>query len=160
MPPKLRSKTTVESSKPGSNAAKAAQEGRVLALVGHIENLINSSVRQQGNPSNNPIEQVEGRGVGNVDVLILFFNNSNEFKAFMQEIKSERVVMIAIMEEMKYFRERKQTRQEVASKPERQFCNELRVSIMITYGELVNFTAYLCRQRLDTFLPIGKREVL
>ena len=33
--------------------------------------------------------------------------------------------MIAIMEEMKYFREREQTRQEVASKPERQFSNEL-----------------------------------
>ena len=33
--------------------------------------------------------------------------------------------MIVIMEEMKYFRERKQTRQEVASKPERQFSNEL-----------------------------------
>ena len=33
-------------------------------------------------------------------------------------------------------------------------------SILITYGELVNFTAYLCRKRLDTFLPIGEREVL
>ena len=43
----------------------------------------------------------------------------------MQEIKSHRVVMIAIMEEMKYFREKKQTRQEVASKPQRQFYNEL-----------------------------------
>ena len=37
----------------------------------HIENLMNSS--------NNPIEQVEGRGVGNVDVPILFSNNFNEF---------------------------------------------------------------------------------
>ena len=43
----------------------------------------------------------------------------------MQEIKSHRVVMTTIMEEMKYFREREQTRQEVASKPERQFSNEL-----------------------------------
>ena len=68
--------------------------------------------------------------------------------------------MTTIMEEMKYFREREQTRQEVSSKLERQFCNELEGSIMITYGELVNFTAYLSRQRLDTFLPIGEREVL
>ena len=60
-----------------------------------------------------------------MDVPILFSNNSNEFQAFMQEIKSLRVVMIVIMEEMKYFREREQTRQEVASKPERQFSNEL-----------------------------------
>ena len=75
-----------------------------------IENLMNSPVQQQGNPSNNPIEQVEGRGAGNVDVPILFSNNSNEFQAFMQEIKSQRVVMTAIMEEMKYFREREQTR--------------------------------------------------
>ena len=40
------------------------------------------------NPSNNPIEQVEGRDVGNVEVPILFSNNSNEFQALMQEIKS------------------------------------------------------------------------
>ena len=43
----------------------------------------------------------------------------------MQELKSHRVVMTAIMEEMKYFREREQTRLEDASKPERQFSNEL-----------------------------------
>ena len=43
----------------------------------------------------------------------------------MQEIKSHRVVMTTILEEMKYFRESEQTRQEVASKPERQFSNEL-----------------------------------
>ena len=43
----------------------------------------------------------------------------------MQEIKSHRVVMTSIMEEMKYFIEREQTRQEVASKLERQFSNEL-----------------------------------
>ena len=67
---------------------------------------MNSPMRQQGNPSNSLIEQVEGRGAGNVDVLILFSNNSNEFQAFMQEIKSHRVIMTAIMEEMKYFRER------------------------------------------------------
>ena len=36
------------------------------------------------------------------------------------------MVMTTIMEEMKYFREREQTRQEVASKLERQFSNELR----------------------------------
>ena len=86
---------------------------------------MNSPMRQQGNPSNNPIEQVEGRGASNVDVSFIFSNNSNEFQVFMQEIKSHRVVMTAIMEEMKYFREREQTRQEVASKPERQFSNEL-----------------------------------
>ena len=51
---------------------------------------MNSSVRQQGNPSNNLIEQVEGRGAGNVEVPILFSNNSNEFQAFMQELKSHR----------------------------------------------------------------------
>ena len=83
---------------------------------------MNSLMRQQRNPSNNPIKQVERRGAGNVDVPI---NNSNEFKAFMQEIKSQQVVMIAIMEEMKYFREREQIRQEVASNLERQFSNEL-----------------------------------
>ena len=31
---------------------------------------------------------------------------------------------------------------------------------LITYGKLMNFTAHLCRQRLDTFLSIGEREVL
>ena len=56
---------------------------------------------------------------------ILFFNNSNEFMVFMQEIKSHRVVMTVIMEEIKYFKEREQTRQEVASKPERQLSNEI-----------------------------------
>ena len=61
-----------------------------------------------------------------MDVPILFSNNSNKFQAFMQEIKSHRVVMTTIMEEMKYFREREQTRQEIASKLERQFSNELR----------------------------------
>ena len=69
---------------------------------------------------------MEGKSAGNVDVPILFSNNSNEFQAFMQEKKSHRVVMTAILEEIKYFREREQTRQEVASKPERQFFNELR----------------------------------
>ena len=44
----------------------------------------------------------------------------------MQKIKSQRVVMTTIMEEIKYFREREKTRQEVASKPKRQFSNELR----------------------------------
>ena len=68
--------------------------------------------------------------------------------------------MIAIMEEIKYFREREQTRQEVASNFERQFLMNLGVIILITYGELVNFIAYLCWQRLDTFLPTGEREVL
>ena len=61
--------------------------------------------------------------------------------------------MIAIMEEMKYFREKEQTRQEVASKSERQFYNELEGDILRTYGDLVNFTSHLCRQRLNTFLP-------
>ena len=54
-----------------------------------------------------------------MDVPILFSNNSNEFQAFMQEIKSQRVVMTVIMEEIKYFKENEQTRQEVASKTER-----------------------------------------
>ena len=79
MPPKLRSKTIVESLDSGSDTAEAAQEGRVPALMEQIENLMNSLVRLQGNPSNNPIEQVKGRGAGNVDVSFLFSINSNEF---------------------------------------------------------------------------------
>ena len=43
----------------------------------------------------------------------------------MQEINSHQVVMTTILEEMMCFRERKQTRQEVASKPEIRFSNEL-----------------------------------
>ena len=97
MPPKLRRKTTVESPDSGSDVAEAENDGRVLALMEQIENLMNSLVRQQGNPSNNPIEQVEGRGAGNVDVHILFSNNFNEFKALMQEIKSQGMVMAAFM---------------------------------------------------------------
>ena len=58
-----------------------------------IENLMNSPVRQQGNPSNNPIEQVEERGAGNLDVPILLSNHSNKFQALIQEIKSQRVIM-------------------------------------------------------------------
>ena len=84
---------------------------------------------------------------------IHFSNKFNEFQAFMQEIKSHRGAMTAILEEMKYFREREQTRQEVVSKNKRQFYNELGGSILITYEELVNFIAYLCKKRLDTFLP-------
>ena len=60
-----------------------------------------------------------------MDMPILFSNNSYEFQAFIQEIKSQGVVMTTIMEEMKYFREKGQSRQEVASKPKRQFSNEL-----------------------------------
>ena len=66
-----------------------------------IKNLMNSPVKQQRNPSNNPIEQVEGRGAGNVDVPILLFLNSNEFQALMQELKGQRVIMTTFMEEMK-----------------------------------------------------------
>ena len=96
-----------------------------------------------------------------MDVPILFSNNSNEFHAFMQEIKNQRVVMTTLMEEMKYFREREQTRQEVSFKPKRQFSNELVGQYSDNlYGELVNFTACLCRKRLDTFLPTREREVL
>ena len=49
-----------------------------------IENLMNSPIRQQGNPSNNPIEQVDLKGLCNVDVPIIFYNNYNEFQALMQ----------------------------------------------------------------------------
>ena len=83
MPPKLRSKTTLESPNPRSDVVEATQEGRVPTSVEQIENLMNSLVQQRGNPSNNPIEQVEENGAGNVDVCILFFNNSNEFQALM-----------------------------------------------------------------------------
>ena len=100
MPQKLRSKTIAESPDLGFDVAEAAYEGRVLALVEQIENLMNSPVQQQGNPSNNPIEQVEGRGAGNIEVPILFSNNFNEFQAFMQELKSHRLIMTAFMEEM------------------------------------------------------------
>ena len=133
MPPKLRSKTTVESLDLGSDVVEAAQEERVSTMVEQIENMMNSLLRQQGNPSNSLIEQVEGRGVGNVDVSILFSINSNEFQALMQELKSQLVIMTDFMEEMrqqsqfilKNLRERGQPRQEVASKPERQLSNEL-----------------------------------
>ena len=76
---KLRYKTTVESSDLGSNAPKAAQEGGFPAMVEQIENQMNFPVRQQGNSSNSPIEQVEGRGADKVNVSILFSINSNEF---------------------------------------------------------------------------------
>ena len=71
MPLKLKSKTTVEYLDSRYDAVEAAHEGRVPALVEQIENFMNSPVQQQGNPSNNPIEQVEGRCAGNVDVPIL-----------------------------------------------------------------------------------------
>ena len=99
MPLKLRSKTIIEYPNLVYDVVKVAQQGRVPALGEQIENLMNSLVRQQGNLSNNPIEQLKGRGAGNVDVPILFPNNSNEFQAFMKELKSHRV--IAFMEEMK-----------------------------------------------------------
>ena len=51
--------------------------------VQQIENLMNSPVRQGGNPSNSPIEQVERRGAGNVNVPIIFSNNFNVFQALM-----------------------------------------------------------------------------
>ena len=41
------------------------------------------------------MEQVEGRGKGNVNVPILFSNNFNEFQALMQEIKSLGMIMTA-----------------------------------------------------------------
>ena len=50
---------------------------------------MNSPMQLQGNPSNNPIEQVEGKGASNVDVSIIFSINSNELHAFMQELKSQ-----------------------------------------------------------------------
>ena len=53
-------------------------------MMEQIENRMNSPIRQQRNPSNSPIEQVEGRGAGNVDVPILLSINSNEFQALMQ----------------------------------------------------------------------------
>ena len=34
-------------------------------------------------------------------MLIIFFNNSDEFQAIMQEIKNQLVIMTALMEEMK-----------------------------------------------------------
>ena len=37
-----------------------------------------------------------------MDVLILFSLNSNEFQALMQELKCQRVIMTAFIEEMKH----------------------------------------------------------
>ena len=71
--------TIAESPNSGSNATEAAREGRVPTLVEQIENLMNSLIQQQENPSNSPIKQMKGIGAGNVDVSILFYNNSNEF---------------------------------------------------------------------------------
>ena len=76
--------------------------------------------------------------------------------------------MTAVMEELKqqsqFMREnlieRRKPRQKVASKLERQFSNELGGSILRTYKKLVNFTAHLCKQRLNTFLLIGENVVL
>ena len=73
----------------------------------------------------------------------------------MKEIKSRRVILTAIMEEMKHFREREQIMQEVASKPERQFSNELRVQHSKNLHEAGEFN-----RSLDTFLPIGEKVVL
>ena len=77
MPSKLRSKTTIESPDLGYDAAEVVQKGRGLEK---IENLMNSPIRQQGNPSNSLIEQVEGRGAGNVDMPIIFSNNLMNFR--------------------------------------------------------------------------------
>ena len=77
---------------------------------------------------------MEGNGAGNVDVPILFSINSNEFQALMKILKSQRMIMIVFMEEMrqqqsqsilKNLRKRGQQKQEVAFKRERQFLNEL-----------------------------------
>ena len=95
---------------------------------------MNCPAQQQGNPSNNLIEQVEGRGASNVGVPILFSDNFYEFQALMQEIKSQGMIMTAFMEEMRHqyqfisedLRGKGQPRQGVSSKPERQFSNELR----------------------------------
>ena len=59
--------------------------------------------------------------------------------AFMEEMKQQ---FQSIIENLK---EIGQPRQEVASKPERQFFNKLRGNILITYEKLVNFTAHLCK---------------
>ena len=68
--------------------------------------------------------------------------------------------MTTFMEEMKQqsqsnlenLREKGKPRQEVASKLERHFLTNSRGSILRTYKKLLNFTAHICRQRLDTFL--------
>ena len=101
-----------------------------------------------------------------MDVPIIFSNNSNEFQALMLELKSQRLIMTAIMEEMKQrsqdilknFGGKEQTSQEVALSLKDNFLMKSGGSILRTCGELVNFTAHLYRQSLDTFLPIGERE--
>ena len=96
-----------------------------------------------------------------MDVHVIFSFNSNEFQALMQELKSQRVIITVFMEEMKnnlnptwktLEKGGNQGRKLLLSLKDNFLMNS-RGNILITYGELVNFTAYLCRQRLDTFLP-------
>ena len=103
-----------------------------------------------------------------MDVPILFSNNFNEFQALMKEIKSQRMIMTGFMEEMKQQSQsilknlRKGGNQgwKLLLSLKDNFLTNSGGSILRTYEKLVNFTTHLCRQRLDTFLPIGERVVL
>ena len=108
---------------------------------------MNSPVRQQENPSNNLIKQVEGRGASNVDMPIILFNNSNEFQASMQEIKSRGMIMTAFMKEMKQryqiimenLRERGNQGRKLLLSLKGNFLTNSGGSIMRTCKKLVNF---------------------
>ena len=108
---------------------------------------------------------MEGRDACNVDVPIHFFNNFNEFKDLMQEIKSQRMIMTAFMEEMKQqsqsiqenLRERGQPRQKVAYKPERQFSNETREQHSKNLREAGEFQRSPMKTKAR-YIPPHKRE--
>ena len=111
---------------------------------------------------------MKGRGAGNMNVPILFSINSNEFQTLMQEIKSQRVIMIAFMEGIKQqyqsilekLRERGQLRQKVASKPERRFSNELSGQHSKNLREAGEFYRSPMQAEVNYLLPIGERVVL
>ena len=99
-----------------------------------------------------------------MNVYILFSINSNAFQALMQEIKSQRVIMIAFMEKIKQqyqsilekLRERGQLRQKVASKLERRFSNELRGQHSKNLGESDEFYRSPMQAEVNYLFPHGR----
>ena len=83
MPPKLRCKIILESQDLGSDAAKAAQEGLVLAMVEQLERNV-ANFLQEEYASDSPIGQEAG--IGNVDVDTHVFNVV-EFQALIDDLK-------------------------------------------------------------------------
>ena len=87
------------------------------------------------------------------------------FQALMQELNNHGLIMTAIMEEMKQgsqailenFGGKGQSRQEVASKPERQFSNELDEQHSENLREASEFHRSLMQAKVR-YLPPHKRE--